>query len=353
MSSRSVALIALTRGGARLARRLAGGIDATLYILRRYGGDAGKGAHLFDDLSTIFPIIFREHSRILFIGAAGIAVRMAAPLLQSKERDPALVVMDEKGEFAIPILSGHLGGGNDLARTLAHITGGRPVITTATDVNQLPSFDLVAQEMGWEIERLDRVKHANAALLDGEPIAVVDQTGRLRHRFAGRGELRFHDTLVTALRSSCRVVVLVSNAVVPPAMEGERLLVLRPRNLFLGVGCNRGTAAEEILSLVTANLKRLFLSPRSIGAIATAEAKRGEGGLREAAEELKVPLLFFSSDELNGVPVPSPPSPHAQRAIGVRGVAEPAALLASRGGELILSKVRSGNVTLAIAEDRP
>jgi len=348
-----VAVIALTRGGARLARRIAGGVEATLYVLRRYGGDAGRGAHLFDDLSMVFPTIFREHHRIVFIGAAGIAVRMAAPLLVSKERDPALVVMDEKGEFAIPILSGHLGGGNELARVLSHITGGRPVITTATDVNQLPSFDLVAQELGWEIERLERVKHANAALLDQEPIAVVDPTGRLRHRFAGRGELRTHDTLVAALRSPCRVVVLVSNTVVPPAMDSERLLVLRPKNLFLGIGCNRGTAADEIVTLVTGTMRRLFLSPRSLGGIGTAEAKRGEEGLREAAATLGVPLIFYDSDELNGVAVPSPPSHHARKAIGAQGVAEPAAILASRGGELILSKVRSGNVTLAIAEARP
>lgn len=348
-----VAIVALTRGGARLARRIREGVGGELYVLRRYGGDAGKGARLFDELGTVFPSIVSSHDRIVFIGAAGIAVRMIAPHLVSKDRDPAVVVVDEKGEFAVPILSGHLGGGNDLARTVAHVTGGRPVITTATDVNGLPSFDLVARDLGWEIDRLERVKHANAALLDGEPIAVVDPSGRLRHRFHGSGDLRIFDTLVLALRSPCRVVVLVSNGTVPPQMDSERLLVLRPRNLLLGVGCNRGTTGEEIVELVHTTFRRLLLSTRSIRAIATIDAKRDEAGLHEAAGELGVPLLFFTAEELDAVETPSPPSPHARRAVGARGVAEPAAILGSRGGELILSKIRSGNVTLAIAQESP
>lgn len=348
-----VAIIALTRESARLARRLREGVGGELYVLRRYGGEAGKGAHLFDELAPLFPSIFSSHDGIVFIGAAGIAVRMIAPHLVSKDLDPAVVVVDEKGEFAVPILSGHLGGGNDLARTVAHMTGGRAVITTATDVNDLPSFDLVARDCGWEIDRLDRVKHANAALLDGEPVAVVDPTGRIRHRFHGRGNLHVFDTLVAGLRSPCRAVVLVSNSLVPPQVDSERLLILRPRNLVLGIGCNRGATGEEIVELVHSTFRRLLLSTRSIRAIATIDAKHDEAGLHEAAETFGVPLIFFTAEELDAVETPSPPSPHARRAVGARGVAEPAAMRASREGELILSKIKSGNVTLAIAQESP
>jgi cobalt-precorrin 5A hydrolase len=128
------------------------------------------------------------------------------------------------------------------------------------------------------------------------------------------------------------------------------MLVLRPKTLFLGIGCNSGTSADEIGEVVAVHMKRQFLSMKSVTAIGTAEAKREEGGLLEFAERQGIPVRFFTSEELAAVTVPSPVSRHALKAIGAPGVAEPAALLASCGGELIQAKVKSGNVTIAIAE---
>ena len=119
---------------------------------------------------------------------------------------------------------------------------------------------------------------------------------------------------------------------------------------MLGIGCNRGTSAEEIEAFVTAHLKRLFVSPKSVHCIASAAAKRDEAGLIAFAERYEFPLEFFESDELNQVTCPTPPSEHALAAIGAAGVAEPSALLASGGGRLLLKKVKSENVTLAVAE---
>ncbi len=119
---------------------------------------------------------------------------------------------------------------------------------------------------------------------------------------------------------------------------------------MLGIGCNRGTPVDEIEEFVALHLKRLFLSPKSVCCIASVAAKRDEAGLIEFAERLGVPLRCFESDELNQVDFPSPPSEHALAAVGVAGVAEPAAMLASGGGRLLLKKVKSANVTLAVAE---
>jgi cobalt-precorrin 5A hydrolase len=295
--------------------------------------------------------LWTEVEGFVFIMATGIVVRVVAPLLEGKETDPAAVVMDDAGKFAISLLSGHLGGANELAGRCAFITGAREVITTATDANELPSFDMLAKEHGWLIEDLSRVKLLNSLLLDDEEIAVMDATGMVRPYFHGRGRLVFHDTYVAALRSSAQGILLVANTMIPPQLMSERLLVLRPKNLVLGIGCNSGTGAEEIESVVAANLKRLLLSIRSVRCVATAEAKREEAGLLAFAEKNKLPVVFFESAELNDVEVPSPPSAHAQAAIGAAGVAEPAALLASNGGHLILKKVKNGNVTLAIAEN--
>jgi len=347
-----IAIIAITASGARLGTRLKSGLaNAELHVLAKHHGKAGKEAiPIRSELRDLVTGLWPQVSGFICIMASGIVVRLVAPLLAGKDTDPAVVVMDDAGKFAISLLSGHLGGGNELAERAAFITGARAVITTATDVHGLPSFDMLAKDNGWTIEELSRVKTLNSLLLDEEEIAVVDATGQVRSYFHGRGRLSFHDSFVAGLRSGAKGFLFVTSSIIPPQLQSEGLLVLRPKNLLLGIGCNSGTTADEILEVVFANLKRLFLSAASLRAVGTAEAKRDEPGLVAAAAQLGVQLRCYTSSELNAVAVPSPPSGHALAAIGATGVAEPAALLASGGGRLLLQKVKSGNVTLAIAE---
>ncbi len=364
-----IAIIAITRNGARLGARLKDGLgQAELYVLQKFRGQAGKDSLPFEgELKELLKRLWPEakpfarkgksaageslhYDGFIFIMATGIVVRLLAPHLQGKDVDPAVVVMDDAARFAISLLSGHLGGANELAGRCAFITGAREVITTATDVNQLPSFDMLAKDEGWVIEDLSRVKTLNALLLDNQEIAVVDPTGRVRNYFHGRGRLHFFDTFVAGQRSSASGFLLVSNSFIPPQLQSDRLLVLRPRNLVLGIGCNSGTTAAEIEEVVLGQLKRLLLAVQSVATVATAEAKSAEPGLLEFAARYKLALQTYSSAELNEITAPSHPSPHAMAAIGAAGVAEPAALLAARGGKLLLKKYKSGNVTLAIAE---
>jgi len=348
----NLAIIAITRNGARLGARLkAEAADADLFVPEKFAGEAQGAALPFaGELRALVDGKWRSYQGFVFVMAAGIVVRLIAPLLEAKDRDPAVVVVDEAGRFAVSLLSGHLGGANELARGVAGLLGGEAVITTATDVNDLPSFDLLAQEQGWAIDELARVKTLNSLLLEDAEIAVFDPSGRVRSSFAGRGRLTFHDTFVAALQSGARGHLFVTNRSLPAPVDTPSLLVLRPRNLVLGIGCNAGTGADEIEAVVRLQLQRLFLSLRSVGCLASAVAKQQEAGLLEFAGRHAIPLRFFSSEELNAVPAPSPPSDHALRAIGAAGVAEPAALLAATGGRLLLKKVKSGNVTLAIAE---
>jgi len=347
-----IAIIAITRNGARLGTQLRDGLgNAELYVLQKFSGQAGKGAVPFGgELKGLVAELWPAFDGFIFIMATGIVVRMIVPHLVAKDVDPAVVVMDDAGRFAISLLAGHLGGANELACRCAFVTGAREVITTATDANNLPSFDMLAKEEGWAIDDLCRVKTLNALILEGEEIAVVDPTDRLRTAFHGTVRLTFHDTFVEALQSGARGFVFVTNRRLPPQAQADTLLVLRPRNLVLGIGCNSGTEAREIAEVVGAQMKRLFLSLKSVACIGSAVAKREEAGLLAFAREHGLPLRFFESGELNGVTVPSPPSAHALEAIGATGVAEPAAVLASGGGRLLLKKIKSGNVTLAIAE---
>jgi cobalt-precorrin 5A hydrolase len=323
-----------------------------LHVSRRYAGQAGKERSCFEPSETkaLLASIWKEYDGFVFIMATGIVVRLIAPLLKSKESDPAVVVMDDAGTFAISLLSGHLGGANELAERCAFASGARAVITTATDANNLPSFDILARENRWIIDDISQVKHLNAFLLDNLEIAVVDPSGQTRSWLHGRGRVKFHNTFAEAADSQAHGFLFVTNRHLPPKSQPDNLLILRPRNLVLGIGCNRGTAADEIDAFVASQLKRMFLSIKSVCCIASAAAKRDETGLLEYAARLGVPLHCFKSEELNRTIFPSPPSAHALAAVGSFGVAEPAAILASNGGKLLLKKVKSENVTLAVAE---
>ena len=274
-----IAVIAITRNGAQLGQRLREGLTgAELYVSKRYGGQAGPVRQLFDptELKVLTASLWHEVDAFIFVMASGIVVRIVAPHLNSKQNDPAVVVMDDAGKFAISLLSGHLGGANELAGRCAFISGARPVITTATDANDLPSFDMLAKEQGWVIEDISRVKHLNSLLLDGEEIAVVDPGGQTRCHFQGRGKLTYYETFAKAMKSSARGFLFVTNRYLPPQSQSANLLILRPRNLVLGIGCNRGTPWEEIEDFVGTHLRRIFLSLKSVSCIATAEAKRDE-----------------------------------------------------------------------------
>jgi len=346
-----VAIIAITRNGARFGAVLHEGIPKSrLFVIEKHA--IGEAHPFSTGVQALMDRLWPDYGGFVFIMATGIVVRTIAPLLQAKDRDPAVVVLDDAGRFAVSLLSGHIGGANALAKTCAKITGSLPVITTATDVNDLPSFDMLAKESGWLIEELPRVKVLNALLLEDKEIAVVDHGDAVRRYFAGKGVLSFHEDLAAALASGASGQLLVTNRIVPPEPGSDRLLVLRPVNLCLGIGCNRGTSASEIEAVVREQLERLCLSFKSVKCIATAKAKGDEAGLLDFAAKSLIPIRLYDSDQLNGVDAPSPASDHALAAIGARGVAEPAALLASEGGRLLLNKVKSGNVTLAIAQTK-
>ncbi|MCM0083987.1 cobalt-precorrin 5A hydrolase [Geomonas sp. Red32] len=344
-----IAIIAITANGVLLGETLRQAFPGSdLFAIEKHAAGAAKP--FTGGVAPLVERIWREYDGLIFIMATGIVVRSIAPHLEGKDRDPAVVVMDDAGTFAISLLSGHLGGANALAVRCGELCGSTPVITTATDANGLPSFDMLAKEKGWQIEDLSRVKSLNALLLEGKEIAVADHGGEVKRYFAGRGKLSFHPGQAEALASGASGFLLVTNKTLPPSHRDAPLLVLRPRNLCLGIGCNRGTSCEEIESVVARHLERQGLSMKSVACLATAEAKRDEAGLLSFAEKSSLPLCFYGSDRLNSVVVPSPPSEHAMSAIGATGVAEPAALLASGGGALLMKKVKDGNVTLSIAE---
>jgi cobalt-precorrin 5A hydrolase len=338
-----IKVVALTPAGAAVARRLCDILDGAACWLP--ASRMEPGAQAFDHLDAVFAEAFAQGCNLVAVMAAGIVVRKLAPLLKGKDRDPAVVVVDEAGRFAISLLSGHLGGANDLARRVAAALGGTPVITTATDVQGLPALDVLAAQRGLVIENLTEVKEVSMALLSGQPVGLVDPDGFLTAALESYLHLFYReDDLETALAAELKPTVYVGfqERPWPPGW-----LCLRPRVLIAGMGCHKGTPASELLDFLQESFRQAGLSLLALKALATIAAKKDEPGLQEAARRLNVELLWFTAEELEKVPVPTP-SAQAARHVGAKSVSEAAALKAARG-ELLVPKRKGANATVAVA----
>ena len=340
---RRTAVFALTPQGASLGKQVAGEIGGDLYLPASFAGD--YGALPYHRLKDVVAEKFFSYPRQIYISAAGIVVRTIAPHLRAKDQDPAVVVLDQEGKFAISLLSGHLGGANDLAREVAALTGGEAVITTATDTAGVPSLDVLAKEKNLAIANLETVKSVNMALLKGESLQIFDLEDRLGIKDQGVPGLT-----AKKLEKEEQWVPKIPGVWVTWGLKEPEpnQLVLHPRCLVVGVGCNRGTGSGEIMGFVTRTFRQNSLSLKSLHCLTTIEAKRDEQGLLDAARQFSAPVVFYGPSELNSIEVPNP-SGIVKKHMGVSSVCEATALLKSQGGRLLVPKTKSRNVTLAVA----
>ncbi len=327
------AIISLTKNGGVTAVKIEAAIGGDLFC--RVPPEDRPETALTKPLKELMKEIFGVYDRFVMIMAAGIAVRSVAPLIRKKDRDPAVVVMDEKGVFAISLLSGHLGGANELAREIEAKTGAKAVITTATDVNGIIAFDMVAKKNRCAIENLNRLAGVSAALVNGGAVT-------LRCDLPLRGELPPNLRLTEKGGD-----VAITNRVT--ADDGERLL-LRPKNLVLGVGCRRNTPFEPLSAALDTFLKETGYAPLSVAAMASADLKKDEPGLKRLSEERSIPFFTYPADALAEAAAASETaSAFVAEVTGTPSVSEAAALLHS-GGRTVVKKTIVNGVTFSLAE---
>ena len=278
--------------------------------------------------------IFERVDAMVFVGSVGIAVRQIAPHVRDKATDPAVLSIDELGKFVIPILSGHIGGANDLALELANAMGAIPVITTATDINKRFSVDTWAARNGYGIASLSRAKAVSAAILEQDVLLKSDY---LIVNNLPNGVI---------LADSGDVGIRISVYRDEPFAKTLRLI---PRSLHLGIGCRKGTDYYAIRDAVDLVLKEHSIDPRAVKCVASIDLKAEEPGLIQYCAEQKFPITFYSADELKAVPGAFTHSSFVQSITGVDNVCERAALMGAE--TLIVKKTAVNGVTVALAEE--
>ncbi|MBI5493110.1 MAG: cobalamin biosynthesis protein [Deltaproteobacteria bacterium] len=290
---------------------------------------------------------FKGSRALLFISASGIAVRAIAPLLKGKHLDPAIVLMDEKGRFAVSLLSGHMGGANRLTKELASFFNATPVITTATDISNLPSIEDVCEKFALKIENPEAIKRINSEILKGNKAVIVDRyLGRRWRIKAAYG--RHYILRASFPKDTRKAVAIISDKLLRPA-DRRRALVLRPREFVVGIGCKKGVGEKEIEAGIRKMMEGAGVSLLSIRNLATIDIKRHEKGLLDYAKKAGLPIDFYSAGELNKIKPPSGVSRFVKENTGAAGVCENAALLSSGGKRLWRRKKRLGKITIALA----
>ena len=326
-----IAVIALTRGGRELAGRIVAGLESSESCVVTCG------------VVATIERLWAHYDGLICIMAAGIVVRAIAPLFRDKKVDPCVLVLDEKGQFVISLLSGHLGGGNELARKVEVITGGTAVITTASDVTGHTALDLWAAENNLRVQNPQRLAGVSAKLVNEGEVSFFStlECGRLPADFKVVDEQALAD------------IILSCGAIDP--VEHPDALVLCPCNLYLGMGCNRGAKAVDFELAVTELCAQYRLDRRAIAGIASIDLKADEAGLLQFARDNNLPLRFYTAEELNRVEGVSH-SAAVMTATGAKGGAEPAAMLAAGDGsisgqlgQLRVRKIKWKDVTAAVA----
>ncbi len=318
------------------------------------GGDGSDSSSKLLPLEGGFPkavaAIFQSYDALIFISAVAVAVRGIAPCLRGKAEDPAVVVVDEGGCYAISLLSGHLGGANELTERVAAFLEAKPVITTATDGQGLPAFDDLARRWGWKLENLPDLKRISSALLEGREIMLYSSRPLKQSlKQCLGGEIRFTGQEEDLSRAEHGAVLVTNLLDLPPLPAGVPYLVLRPRSLAAGVGCRRGVQSDKIIAAVKTAIAEAGLSEAGLSCLATGEFKAGEEGIIEAARHFAVPLKKFGREEIAAALGNSETSDFVEKQIGVGAVAEPCARLGS-SGEIFFPVQRGNGITVALAE---
>jgi cobalt-precorrin 5A hydrolase len=351
----NISILSFTNRADALAKRLSAGLERTPAHLRTFNGLNGRAS-----LNELVGELWNTANALIFISAAGIAVRGIAPFTADKSRDPAVIAVTEDGKFAIPLLSGHIGGANKLAQTIAAIIGATAVISTATDLNGVFAFDTWAAEHNCEIANLTRLKNVSAALLRNERISLFTDypiSGKLPNGVVLSTD-SFPEKRGTPTKSrKTAVEISIHNNLNNPPPTFDDALQLVPKIVCVGVGCRKNADANVVVSLVKTLLQTYNISCSAVEAIATVDLKSEEPALIALANEFRAPLITFSAVELAAMPGAFSSSEFVAKTVGVDNVCERAAMRfvtggadePSSNGSLLISKHAENGVTVAIA----
>ena len=291
--------------------------------------------------------LFKNSNALICLFSLGAVIRLIAPHLKDKKTDPAVIVIDDKTNFVISVLSGHIGGANELTQEISEKLNALPVITTAADVNKTIAVDLVGREFGWRIDDETTVTKISAHMVNAEPIGVFQQTNNQKWYKQLPKNVTIYNNLEELKKSNSKAHLIISDEIIDNELSQESV-IYRPQSLVIGIGLHWDTTKDTIKEGIEHCLKKFNLSSKSIAKLVSIKKPEDVQGLIDLGKEMQVPVEYVDREELAEIITPNP-STTVKAFEGTASVSEAAAIKVSKG-ELIVEKQKfPPNLTVAIA----
>lgn len=343
-----VSVLAITKNGIKIGIELKKHFPNWEIFAPSKFSDSNKEIVWYSD-STSEKIVelFKNNDAIICLFSLGAVIRLIAPYLKDKKTDPAVIVIDDKTSFVISVLSGHLGGANELTQTIAQKLNATPVITTAADVNKTIAVDLVGRELGWKIEDDSTVTKISAFMVNEEKIGIFQDAGKRNWMKEFPKNVKIYQSLEEMEKSDSKGFLIISDKV----LEGDFLknsVVYRPPSLVVGIGLHWDTSKENIKEGLDLCLQKFKLSEKSISKLVSIKKPEDVKGLVDIGKEMRITVEYVNREDLADISTPNP-SDTVKAFEGTASVSEAAAIKVS-GGKLIVEKQKfPPNLTIAIA----
>ncbi len=308
--------------------------DYEFYHIRNKDLDGG--------VKSIMETSFNDYDGIVFISATGIAIRYIAPFIRDKKTDPAIIVIDDLKRYVISLLSGHLGGANDLSNYLAKKLGALAIVTTATDGRGIEAIDVYAKRKGYFMPNMEGVKRLTSLMVNGDKLGIYSPYPE-DINYKNLVKLESLDNIDKDIKG----IIIVSNKILNLDL-GIEYTVLVPKNINIGIGCKKGVDGARIYKSIVDTLKEKNIYMEAIRALGTVEIKKDEAGILETRDRLRVPLKIFTVEELKTVEDRFEGSEFVKKTIGVSCVSEPAAYLL--GKNMLVLKSTHNGITISVSE---
>jgi len=332
-----VAIISVSKKGYELSIKLKKLLDSDSTII--------KCDVYHKDVKNTFNLLFYEYDSIIAIMASGILIRSISHLIKSKTTDPAILNVDDNGNFVISMLSGHLGGANKLTLKIADLIDATAVITTSTDVNKKLGIDVLAKDLYLSIDNTKEILHFNKSILDGKKVSFTVNANAKNdylYDYLNNNTLEMDVSIYFSSR--------IKNGEIEAECDNHKI-ILKPRKIVFGIGCRRGKTCNEINEAVNNVLNELNIHKSRINMLSSAEIKKDELGLLELSKSLDIPINFVDLDRLKLFRSEDvQKSEFVMSKFGIYGVCEPSALItAGFDSKLIYKKTAFDGVTVSVA----
>lgn len=344
-----ISVLAITKNGIKIGLSLKELYPSwKIYAPSKFSDNSSKIEWYSEPTSGKITELFKTNDALICLFSLGAVIRLISPHIKDKKTDPAVLVIDDKSNFVISALSGHLGGANELSEQIAKKLGATAVITTAADVNKTIPVDLLGKEFGWKIDDDSTVTKISAMMVNEEKIGIFQDTG---NKNWWKVDLPKNVTIYSSLNelknSDSKGFLIISDKIIESKILKDAVLY-RPPSLVVGIGLHWDTTKDTIKKGLQSCFEKNKLSTLSIAKFVSLKKAHDVNGLIEVGKEMNIPIEYFEKDELLNIKVPNP-SQTVQDFEGTPSVSEASAIKAA-GGELVVQKQKfPPNLTIAIA----